>query len=242
MISLTSWLRLMELDRLYLPELVQRIERAEADANVAEPRRYPGYPKWPLPRNRRRWRHSLDGVLANRRSPRKLKTQFPAIHTLGRLLQASHGITGDQFRGPAPSAGGLQAVELFVVHWQGGWLPAGVYHYDRVGHELSQLSAGTTPERWRELVPSLHRIEGGAFLWLMIGETQRVAEKYGERGDRFLLLEAGHLMQNLCLVSASVGLSTVPMGACLEREIATELRLPQTDSVLYAGVCGEPVH
>lgn len=77
-------------------------------------------------------------------------------------------------------------------------------------------------------------------LWLLIGDAQRVATKYGERGDRFLLLEAGHLMQNLCVVSHSLGLCTVPLGGCLEREVAAELRLTDSDRVLYAGVCGSP--
>jgi nitroreductase len=87
----------------------------------------------------------------------------------------------------------------------------------------------------------LHQVEGGALLWLLIGDAQRVATKYGERGDRFLLLEAGHLMQNLCLVSTSLGLCTVPLGGCLERDVSDELRLPDGDRVLYAGVCGPPI-
>jgi nitroreductase len=45
-------------------------------------------------------------------------------------------------------------------------------------------------------------------------------------------------MQNLCLVSASLGLATVPLGGCLDREVAEAFQLPPTDRVLYAGVCG----
>ncbi len=62
--------------------------------------------------------------------------------------------------------------------------------------------------------------------------------KYAERGLRFLLLEAGHLMQNLCLVSASLGLSTVPLGGFFERQLARRLMLLASDEVLYAGICG----
>jgi nitroreductase len=68
----------------------------------------------------------------------------------------------------------------------------------------------------------------------------RVRRKYGERSRRFLLQESGHLMQTLCLASASLGLATVPMGGYLERAIARELVLPETDVVLYAGVAGGP--
>lgn len=239
--QLVSWLRLTELDRINLPDMAERIAQAEAEGSIVEPRSCPGYPMWRLPHSRRRWWPSFDAMLAKRRCARSLDTKLPDARTLGQLLESAHGITGEFFRGPTPSAGGLQAVELFVVNWQQGWLPEGIYHFDRVGHHLSQIVPIANSERWRELVPSLHQVEGGALLWLLIGDTQRVATKYGERGDRFLLLEAGHLMQNLCLTSTSLGLSTVPLGGCLEREVAQELKLPRGDSVLYAGVCGQPV-
>jgi nitroreductase len=58
------------------------------------------------------------------------------------------------------------------------------------------------------------------------------------RAERFLLLEAGHLMQNLCLVSTSLGLVTIPLGGFLEDEIAMELCLLAGDRVLSCGVCG----
>lgn len=121
-----------------------------------------------------------------------------------------------------------------------GWLPAGLYHYDRVGHHLSQVAAGAGRADWERRVPSLDLLKGGALLWVVVGSGERVARKYGERAGRFLLQEAGHLMQNICLLSASLGLVTVPLGGYFERDIARQLLLPRTDLVLYLGVCGKP--
>ena len=53
-----------------------------------------------------------------------------------------------------------------------------------------------------------------------------------------LLLEAGHLMQNLCLASVSLGLATVPLGGFFEQDLARAFALPATDRVLYIGLCG----
>jgi SagB-type dehydrogenase family enzyme len=83
-------------------------------------------------------------------------------------------------------------------------------------------------------------VNGGALLWVLVGDADRVACKYGERAVRFLLQEAGHLMQNLCLMSAALRLVTVPLGGYLERDVAHRLVLPRTDLVLYVGVCGKP--
>ena len=233
-----TWLRRTELDSLGLAEMVEQIARSDAEGVPHEPRHYPGYPTWSLPRVRRRWWPGLDSILHRRRCVNRLGTTLPSARTLGQILGLAHGISGTTDRGPTPSAGGLQALELFAVTWQPGWLPRGSYHYDRHAHSLAQI----VPEAngWPERVPSLRQITGGAVLWILVGETARVAARYGERGERFLLLEAGHLMQNLCLVSASLGLCTVPLGGFLESAIAHELRLPTSDRVLYIGVCGQP--
>lgn len=46
-------------------------------------------------------------------------------------------------------------------------------------------------------------------------------------------------MQNLCLVAASLGWVTLPLGGFFERELARALRLAPGDWVLYVGACGE---
>jgi SagB-type dehydrogenase family enzyme len=119
-----------------------------------------------------------------------------------------------------------------------GWLPLGGYHYDRAGHHLAQIAAGIDAAFWKEVVPSLATAGAGLLIWLVAGDGARVRGKYQERGLRFLLLEAGHLMQNLCLVSTSLRLVTIPLGGFFEAAIARRLALPRTDEVLYVGVCG----
>ena len=236
--SLIDRYRWSELDRTTYPELRERVLGFETEGFVAEPRSYPGYPRFALGRARPRRLASLDHALFRRRCARALTDRFPTRAALGRILRFAHGVTGAGGRGPVPSAGGLQALELFLVHFAGDWLPAGCYHYDRAGHHLSQLKAGADRGRWRELVPSLDLVEGGRLLWVIAGDASRVERKYAERGFRFLLFEAGHLMQNLCLLSASLGLVTVPLGGFFERELGAELGLPATDLVLYVGLCG----
>ena len=180
---------------------------------------------------------SLQRTLVRRRSSPELGTVLPDRAALSRLLLFAHGITGEDHRGPVPSSGGLQALELYMVCF-GGWLPAGLYHYQRLSHSMAQLADGSNREAWLDRVPSLTRITGGALLWVIVGDSQRLFHKYGTRSDRFLLLEAGHLMQNLCLLSAGLNLTTVPLGAFFESEITQEFSLPESDRVLYMGVCG----
>jgi SagB-type dehydrogenase family enzyme len=237
-----AFLRRTELDRSTFPDLRERMAQAEFEGSDFPPRSYPGYPRWPLLRVRpRRFKASLEGALAGRRCVPALGTATPDRRVLSRLLQSSHGITALADRGPTPSAGGLQALELYLVHLSGSWLPPGLYHYDRRGHHLAQVAGQADRAAWEELVPSLRALKGGALLWVLVGDVPRVAAKYGDRAGRFLLLEAGHLMQSLCLLSTSLRLCTVPLGGSFEREIARQFALPSTDSVLYIGACGVPL-
>ncbi len=238
MTTARAFYRWSELNRTSYPALRDRVLSYEADHAKTPPRSYPGFPRWPLEAPGPRRLVALDRALVERRCTRPPGTDLPDRPTLGRLLRFAHGAFEGDGRGPVPSSGGLQSLELYLATFTGAWLPAGHYHFDRAGHHLSQLRAGTTRERWQEIVPGLELLQGGAILWVLAGDGARIEEKYGERGYRFLILEAGHLMQNLCLLSASLGLCTVPLGSFFEGEVAREFGLPDDDVVLYAGLCG----
>ncbi|MBA3501801.1 MAG: SagB/ThcOx family dehydrogenase [Myxococcota bacterium] len=204
-----------------------------------QPRSYPGYPRVALPAHKpRRFAMSLERALAQRRSASTLDTALPDDATLGRILALAHGITADHARGPTPSAGGLQSIELFLAAWSPGWLPAGWYHYDRAGHVLARIVDGASRDACAAVIPALVPLTGGALAWIVIGDHERVRARYTTRADRFLLLEAGHLMQNLCLASVACDVRTVPLGGFYERALARTLQLPRTDRVLVAGVLG----
>lgn len=206
------------------------------------PRSYPGYPRIDLPRARSALLGgpSLDRVLASRRASGPLGEELPPARALGHVLEVSHGITGEDARGPVPSAGGLQALELYLAAWSPGWLPPGWYHYDRAAHALATIAAGADRGGVAAILPSLEMVRGGALCVILVGDHARVAARYGKRAQRFLLLEAGHLMQNLCLAAHAARLCAIPLGGFYERAIARSLQLPRTDRVLYAGVLGEP--
>jgi SagB-type dehydrogenase family enzyme len=226
-----------ELDETTFPAWRDAV--AAYEGGDAEPRSYPGYPRVALPAHKpKTFAMSIDRVLAARRSVYPLGTALPDAATLGRILALSHGVTSDHARGPVPSAGGLQALELYVASWATGWLPPGWYHYDRAAHALARITEGATREACTAVIPALFPVDGGTLAWIVAGDHARVAARYTTRADRFLLLEAGHLMQNLCLASTACDRCTVLLGGFFERAIARVLQLPRTDRVLVAGVLG----
>jgi len=65
--------------------------------------------------------------------------------------------------------------------------------------------------------------------------------KYGERGYRFLLFEAGHIMQNLLLVASALGVSALPIGGFVDAELDSALGIDGLDEVsLYLAAVEPP--
>src|SRR5262249_58209905 len=111
---------------------------------------------------------------------------LPTRAVLSRLLQFSHGMCRPDGRGPTPSAGNLQALDLYFANFTESWLPAGIYHYERGSHALAQLVAGGRREDWHQIVPSLELVEGGALVWIIVGDRARSRQKYSDRAEKFL--------------------------------------------------------
>lgn len=226
-----------ELDETTFP--AWRDALAAHEPGAVEPRSYPGYPRVALPVVKpRRFGMTLERALATRRSAIALVDAPIELATLARIVHLAHGVSGDHARGPVPSAGGLQALELYLASWQPGALAPGWYHFDRIGHALSGIVDGAARDAIATIVPSLAALTGGAVLWIVAGDRSRVAARYTSRADRFLAQEAGHLMQNLCLAATACELVTVPLGGYFERAVARTLHLPRHDRVLAIGVCG----
>src|SRR5829696_9188569 len=65
--------------------------------------------------------------------------------------------------------------------------------------------------------------------------------KYGDRGYRFVLLEAGHLAQNAILTAAELGLAAAPIGGYMDREVDDYLDIDGlNESTIYIMLIGQP--
>ena len=62
---------------------------------------------------------------------------------------------------------------------------------------------------------------------------ERTTAKYGERGIRYVHMEAGHASQNVYLQAAAMNLSTVAIGAFHQQKVQRVLDLPENEQPLY---------
>jgi SagB-type dehydrogenase family enzyme len=190
---------------------------------------------------------ALGDLLHQRRSCRAFAVREMPLHALSALLAAAYGIveadsSGNQvrfLRRSVPSAGGLFPLELYAFARRVDGVTDGLYHYDVLGHSLQQLSCG-------DLIPSLepslytYPFVCDANVILMLAAVfKRNQEKYGPRGYRYILIEAGHSGQNVCLRAAELGLSTLCMGGFVDSQLIRVLGLhPKREGVIYSVAIG----
>lgn len=191
---------------------------------------------------------SLGAALRQRTSIRAFALQPLALEALGRLLYASYGVRGyRQIEGqwavdrPAPSAGGRYPLELYVVSQAITGLPDGLYHYDARAHQLEQRRLGLLQPDLAGITMGQDMIRDANLVVVITAIFARTTWKYGQRGYRYVWLDAGHVGQNLYLVATALGLGPAAIGGFFDDELNRLLGLPcDEEEAVYVMCIGQP--
>jgi len=220
---------------------------ADGDLRPARFRTYPGARRVALPGRDLEVPGDLGGALGARASVRKYELRPLEPERLGRLLYASYGVLGTRqaegmttYARASPSAGGLYPLELYVVCQAVERIAAGIYHYDARSHELEQRRSGEFHAALADLTIGQDMIRDANLVIVITALFFRTMWKYGQRGYRYVWLDAGHLAQNLYLVADALGLGPVAIGAFFDEELNELLRLPRDEEAAYLVCIGHP--
>jgi SagB-type dehydrogenase family enzyme len=191
---------------------------------------------------------ALGAALAERASCRRFAPQPLTKAQLSAVLKAAYGVCGQSSAGEThlreravPSAGGCYPLEVYLLLWNVEGIRSGTYHYDPLQHALEYLQA----EPPRSRIPSLfldqpYLADVGAIV-ILTAVVERQLYRYGDRGYRYLLIEAGHVAQNVGLVAAAVDVGCLNLGGFLDDTVAALLDLQQDCEVaLYGVALGTP--
>jgi SagB-type dehydrogenase family enzyme len=176
---------------------------------------------------------SIEQSLLERRSVRDYSGQPLTLEEISQLLWAAQGTTDPQGFRTAPSAGGLYPLELYLVAGDVEDLAAGVYRYQPDGHQLVKTADGDKRAGLAEAALGQEWVEEGAVSIVFTGVYERTTGKYGDRGVRYVHMEAGHAAQNLCLQATALGLGAVTVGAFYDEQVTKLLNLPAEERPLY---------
>jgi SagB-type dehydrogenase family enzyme len=192
---------------------------------------------------------TLAESVSRRRSHLRFAGGSVSLAALSTLLQTGYGVTGrigldsghDQCFRTAPSAGALYPLEVYVESFAIDGLQPGLYHYDPLAHGLERVLEGDRRDALAATLPMPEPVQTCAAAFVITAMMWRSRFKYGLRGYRFALLEAGHVAQNLLLAAQALGLGSVPVGGFFDRELATLLSLDAVNEApLYVIPVGRP--
>jgi SagB-type dehydrogenase family enzyme len=214
------------------PELRQTAARS---SRTHEHRPGIDLPRGGLPRT------PLRAVLARRRSTSAALRSPLRLRDLGALLDASYaaGVRAPGLlRRPVPSGGALYPLELYVLALDVEAIEPSVLHYNPFRHRLELLGPLDVDRAEATLVdPAL--AESAAALVVVTAMFWRSRFKYGARGYRFALIEAGHVVQNAVLAATALGVTALPVGGFYDRLVDDLVGADSLDEAsVYAVVLG----
>ncbi len=135
------------------------------------------------------------------------------LNLLSRLLMLTYCFTAKSRHGgndfyyrSAASAGALYPCELYLVADPLDGLKAGVYHYGLHNRSLTPLRYGRFTTSGGNCFPG-ESMASVSLYFFITAIFFRSAWKYRERAFRYVLMDAGHLMENLVLALKSTGLT-----------------------------------
>jgi len=176
---------------------------------------------------------SLEEALQSRRSIREYSPDSLTLAEVAQLLWAAQGVTAKWGGRTAPSAGGLYPLEIYLASSNVENLESGVYLYNPQDHGLTiikkadvrkQLTKASLDQKW---------VNEAAINIVIAAVSQRTTSKYGERGIRYVHMEAGHAAQNVYLQATALGLGTVTIGAFHDEQVKEVMAMADDASPLY---------
>jgi len=165
---------------------------------------------------------SLERTIHQRRTVRSFHSKALTLKQLSQLLWAAQGITEPGgFKRAAPSAGALYPMDIYGAVGKDciEGLNPGVYLYDPGTHSLSlthkgdvrrDIAMASLGQMWMSHAP---------LTFVITAEYSRITGKYGKRGVRYAMIEAGHIGQNIFLQSQALGLETGIVGAFKDQQV-----------------------
>lgn len=191
----------------------------------------------PLPLNMK-----LTSALKKRTSIRSFKSSPLSLESIGTILHYSLGLKSRKrpytSRTYAPSPGAFNSIEAYILSLN-TVLSKGIYHYNKKLHALEILSQEPIPF---DSLFSEKFAKKSSMIIILSATFERVITKYGNRGYRYLLMEAGHIGQNIQLTSTALKIGSCPLGGYYDDAINKLIHLfPRIESSIYSFSVGETV-
>ncbi len=183
---------------------------------------------------------SVEEALLNRRSVRDYTGEALTLAEVSQLLWAAQGTTDSRGLRTAPSAGALYPLEVYLVVGDVTDLAPGVYHYVPAAHEIVQVVDQDHRALLADAAVGQDWVQEAAVDVVFTAVPERTTGKYGDRGIRYVHIEAGHAAQNVYLQAEALGLGITVVGAFDDGRVLELVAASPEEEALYVLAVGRP--
>jgi SagB-type dehydrogenase family enzyme len=172
---------------------------------------------------------SLENTIKERRTIRSFNSERLTMEQFSQLLWAAQGITDDSgYKRAAASGGALYPMDIYSVVGRDGieGIKAGIYHYEPNDHSISLILEGDFSAELAEASFSQKWMARAPLNLVITAEYGRVCGRYGERGVRYAMIEAGHIGQNIFLQAEALSLGVGIVGAFQDERVINAMNIP----------------
>ena len=162
---------------------------------------------------------SVEKALGERRSVREYSKEPMSHHAVSQILWAAQGVTARDGLRTAPSAGALYPLEVYLVVGEVPGVDKGIYRYRPLGHEIARMVSGDQRSRLAAAALEQYWLAEAAVMLVVSAVYERTTKKYGGRGNLYVHMEAGHVVQSVSLQAVALGLGSAVVGAFEEGKV-----------------------
>ncbi len=166
---------------------------------------------------------SVADALYRRVSRRSFSSDALDLYQIGSLLWSAGGLGVDGVSGPTrtiPSAGATYPLDIYLLAGNIDGLAPGLYRYDYISHALYPHLQEDRRKPLAAAALSQDFIATAPASIVLIADYGRTTDRYGDRGVRYVHMDAGSASQNIYLLATELGLSTVAIGAFDDDSVA----------------------
>jgi len=186
----------------------------------------------------------LQKLMTERTSLRKYVATPLSLAEMSYLLWCTQGVKSVgqvHTMRTVPSAGARHPFETVVLANRVEGVEPGLYAYEAVDHQLATLRTG--PEVAEQVAAAAFgqgfvKACAATFLWVAV--PYRTTWRYGQRGYRYMHLDAGHVCQNLYLAAEAIGHGACAVAAFDDDAMIAFLGLDPAEAfVIYLAAVGK---
>ena len=208
-----------------------------AQQNTNAVRRIKLLKKIPLPAPNTQGTISVESAIKHRRSIRDFTDKQLTLDQVGQLAWAAQGVTDEQESlRAAPSAGAIYPMQLHIV------IPGGAYKYNPPDHSITKTIFEDIRADLTAAALDQQAVAKSQCIFIISGSSKKVEAKYSGKGQSFMLIEAGHIAQNIQLQAVAMGLGSTPLGSFDIKKVWRTCKLDLEQKPVYIIPIGYPAN